>query len=315
LSPSRASSLAFGLALLMLLVLSPATLASRSAAARTTRPSSPWLVPSSPRLLGVMTDPWHSDEYERALKTHVQVIANFIPFGSRDLPTNRLGEAQRRGLTPMISWLPREPSSKANPHAVQPAFSNAAIASGRQDRYIRRFARACARFDGSVLLRYAPEFEGPWEPWHVNPVAYVRAWKRVHRIFRQEGATNVKFVWSPALPWQGYRGGFDAWLKLIRRYWPGTGLVDYVGATMVSHNGQGVDFFAERIPLLRRYGKPIVLAEVHAPERLRATWLPDLATMVNWMPWVRIVVWCDLTPKTPITASPARLALRTIEHG
>ena len=86
-----------------------------------------------------------------------------------------------------------------------------------------------------------------------------------------------------------------------------------MGATVVSHNGQGVDFFAERLPLLRRYRKPIVLAEVHAPERLRETWLPDLAAMVNRMPWIRVVVWCDLTPRTPITASAARLALRSIE--
>jgi beta-mannanase len=262
-----------------------------------------------------MTDPWHADDYDRALKTHVQVIANFMPFGSRDLPTNRLTEAQRRGLTPMISWLPREPSNKANPHAYQPAFSNAVIAAGGWDRYIRRFARACARFDGTVLLRYAPEFEGSWEPWHRNPAAYVRAWKRIHRIFREEDATNVKFVWSPALPWRGYAGGFEAWSALIQRYWPGTALVDYVGATMVSHNDKGVAFFAHRLPLLWRYGKPVVLAEVHAPERLRATWLPDLAAMVNGMPSIKVVVWCDLTPKTPITASPARLAFGSIEHG
>jgi hypothetical protein len=310
LSRYRASVLAFGLALL---ALSPATLASPPA--RTAHRASPWLDSSSPRLLGVLASPWQSDEYDRALKTHVQVIANFMPFGSRELPTNRLEEMQRRGLTPMISWLPREESSKADPHAYQPAFSNAAIAAGGQDRYIRRFARACAQFDGTVLLRYAPEFEGPWEPWHRNPAGYVLAWKRIHRIFREEGATNVKFVWSPALPWRGFKGGFADWSRLIDRYWPGAGLVDYLGATIVSHDGRNVAFFAHRLPLLRRFGKPIVLAEVHAPERLRATWLPDLVELVNRMPSIKLVVWCDLTPKTPITASPARLALGSIEHG
>jgi len=309
LSPPRAGCLA-ALALLAL-----ASTGVASPGARPAHRSSPWLAPSSPRLLGFMGDPWHSDEYDRALKTHVQVIANFMPFGSRDMPTNRLAEAERRGLTPMISWLPREPTSKANPHVYQPAFSNAAIAAGREDPYIRRFARACARFDGTLLLRYAPEFEGSWEPWHIDPPGYVRAWKRVHRIFREEGATNVKFVWSPALPWRGYAGGFAAWSRLIDRYWPGSALVDYVGATMVSHNDKGVAFFAHRLPMLYRFRKPVVLAEVHAPERLRATWLPDLAAMVNRMPWVRVVVWCDLTPKAPITTSPARLALREIEHG
>lgn len=262
-----------------------------------------------------MTDPWHSDEYERALQTHVQVIANFMPFGARLMPTNRLKEAQRRGLTPMISWLPREPSSVINPHAIQPAFSNAAILAGRQDAYIRKFARACAGFQGTILLRYAPEFEGNWEPWHVNPHAYVGAWKHVHQIFVQEGATNVKFIWSPALPWEGYEGGYRAWLKLIDRYWPGSSLVDYVGTTMVSHDGQGVDFFAKRIPLLRKFHKPIVIGEVYAPERMRQTWLPGLVRMLNGMPYIRVVIWCDLTPSRPITRSPDRLVLGTIEHG
>lgn len=311
-SPSRAGSLALGLT--TLLALWAAALVP-TAAARGERRSSPWLAPNSPRLLGVLASPWESDEYDRALRTHVQVIANFMPFGSRDMPTNRLEEMQRRGLTPMISWLPREPTSKANPHAYQPAYSNAAIAAGREDAYIRRFARACAAFDGTLLLRYAPEFEGPWEPWHRDPAGYVRAWKRIHRIVREEGATNVKFVWSPALPWRGFEGGFADWSRLVQRYWPGGAFVDYVGATIVSHDGRNVGFFEHRLPLLRRFNRPVVLAEVHAPERLRETWLPDLAAMVNRMPMIRVVVWCDLTPRTPITASPARLALREIEHG
>ena len=140
--PSSVRWIAFGLAALAPLVVAPIVLVQPSAAARSA--PSPWLSTSSPRLLGVMTDPWHSDEYEHALKTKVQVIANFMPFGSREMPTNRLIEAQRRGLTPMISWLPREPSSKMNPHVVQPQYANVAIAAGSQDRYIRRFARACA---------------------------------------------------------------------------------------------------------------------------------------------------------------------------
>ena len=299
----------------LLLSLSAGRLDIPSAAAAPNVRSSPWLNPSSPRLLGVLTDPWHSDEYERALEAHVQLIANFMPFGARLMPTNRLREAQRRGLTPMISWLPRESSAVMNPHAIQPAFSNASIAAGRQDAYIRRFARACAGFQGTILLRYAPEFEGSWEPWHVNPAAYVAAWRRVRLIFVQEGATNVKFIWSPALPWEQYTGGFQAWLRLIDRYWPGSSSVDYVGTTMVSHDRQGVDFFSKRIPLLRKFRKPVVLGEVYAPEQSRQTWLPDLVKMVNRMSYVRVVVWCDLTPSTPITRSPSRLALGGIEQG
>jgi beta-mannanase len=214
----------------------------------------------------------------------------------------------------MIAWLPRPSTAQADPHRLQPQYANAAIAAGRQDAYIRAFARSLAAFHGTVLLRYAPEFDGKWEPWHDDHAAYVSAWRRIHRIFQEEGAVNVKFVWSPSLPWANYNGGFQGWLRLVRKYWPGSDVVDYVGTTTVSHNGQPVAFFAERIPLLREFGKPVVLGEVYAPRWLRGRWLPEFAQMVDSMPYVRVVVWCDLNPKLPVTSSPGRAALSTIDH-
>jgi hypothetical protein len=315
LSLSKLGSLLVGLAALVLIGLAAVTLAPHhSTAAGRIHDSSPLITPASPRSLGVMADPWHVDDYEHALKTRLQIVENFMPWGERRLPARRLAELERRGLTPLISWLPRDVTSRANPHAFQAAFSNSAIAAGAQDGYIRSFARTLASFRGTVLMRYAPEFDGRWEPWHWNAPAYVEAWQRIHRIFREEGASNVKFVWSPNLPWLGYNGGDDGWLRRVRSYWPGAAYVDYVGTTTVSHNGQGVSFFARRVPLLRVFGKPVVLGEVYAPEPLRADWLPDFARMVNGMPWVKAVVWCDLNPKRPITDSPARSAWQTITH-
>jgi hypothetical protein len=262
------------------------------------------------RLLGVMGDPWHSDEYSRALGTNVQVIENFMPWGEKKLPTHRLQELERRGLTPLISWLPRETTAQANPRKAQPEYANATIAGGRHDAYIRRFARSLASFHGTVFLRYAPEFDGRWEAWHPDPAAYAQAWRHIHDIFREQGARNVKFVWSPALPWKNTA----EWFGLVDQYWPGAAYVDYVGVTTVSHDHEGIGVFARRVPLLRRFGKPIVLPEVYAPESIRAGWLAGMVRLVNRMPDVKVVVWTDLDRRTPITRSGSRQLFKKIAH-
>ena len=46
------------------------------------------------------------------------------------------------------------------------------------------------------------EMNGTWYPWGAkvgdnSPGLYKQAWKRMHRIFADHGATNVKWVWSP----------------------------------------------------------------------------------------------------------------------
>jgi len=43
---------------------------------------------------------------------------------------------------------------------------------------------------------------GDWIPWcafqyGMDTDLYVEAWRRVHRIFQEEGAGNALFVWNP----------------------------------------------------------------------------------------------------------------------
>jgi hypothetical protein len=243
------------------------------------------------RLIGVTTDPWHSDEWSKAVGGDIDIVANFMAWGYGKSPRERFAEARRRKLIPMVTWEPWTPRQGRGGGAAQPRFSNRAIADGRQDAYIRSFARDAARFKGPVLLRFAHEMNGHWYPWHRDPKAYVAAWRHVHRIFREEGATNVVFIWAPNLPHGSY--ALSAWKRDIRVYWPGADYVDWVGTTTIGRNGKSVAFYARRVETLRSYRKPIILAETYAVHSMRDAWLEDLRAWVARSPWIRAVVWSE----------------------
>jgi hypothetical protein len=93
------------------------------------------------------------------------------------------------------------------------------IASGRYDGYVRDSAREARAWGKPVLLRFAHEMNGGWYPWGADDNSgadYRRAWRHIYRVFRRQGATNVKWVWAPNT------GQF-------RRFFPGDRYVQFTG--------------------------------------------------------------------------------------
>jgi hypothetical protein len=136
---------------------------------------------------------------------------------------------------------------------------------------------------------------GYWYPWSRDARSYRWAWQRIGRLFRAAGARNVRFVWSvnanlyePA----------EVWRRNLRRYWPGSRFVDYVGTTMIDFGGSKnypVERFAPRLrDLRRRFGKPLVLTETNTEWSGRVVWLRELRRMLRGMPWIRAVMWSQL---------------------
>jgi hypothetical protein len=268
--------------------------------------------PSSGRLFGVYTDPWHLDEWSADVGLQPNLVAKFEAFARRRTPDEFLREVERDGVTAaMVSWEPW----KTVPAALgaesqaqrQPGYANADIARGSQDAYIARFARSLATFNGVVYLRYAHEMNGFWYPWSADPGAYVRAWRRVVRIFRTQGARNVRFVWSVNPNLYETRG---VWLHHLRRYWPGSRWVDGVGSTMIDFGGDkdyNVARFAPRLQTLHRvFGKPVFLTEVNTAHEGRVTWLRDLAREVRLQRWIRAVVWSQLPSRAQAQGATGR---------
>ncbi|MFD4622717.1 glycoside hydrolase family 26 protein [Streptomyces sp. NPDC058475] len=111
-----------------------------------------------------------------------------------------------------VSWEPFEPGLSK-------------VADGSQDPYIKKFAASVRRTDVPVAISFGHEMNGHWYPWgtkDTTAATFVKAWRHIHDLFQEEGATNVVWVWSPNIvnPVPSVR---------LEPYWPGDAYVDWVG--------------------------------------------------------------------------------------
>ncbi|MFE4397992.1 MULTISPECIES: glycoside hydrolase family 26 protein [Streptomycetaceae] len=118
------------------------------------------------------------------------------------------------GALPFMAWEPHDRSL-------------ASIAAGDTDDYVRGVAKAVAKFNLPIAVSIAHEMNGDWYPWGrqaATPEDFVAAWRHVHDLFDQAGATNVIWVWSPNItdPAPNTR---------LEPYYPGDTYVDWAGMT------------------------------------------------------------------------------------
>ncbi len=249
------------------------------------------------REFGIASDPWQVDDWEAAVGARPTMVMEFEQWSRGRTIDNHFAAARERGLRSfVISWepwksVPPELGKDAQ-HAEQTAFSNAAIASGAHDDYIRSFARSVAKSQLTVYMRYAHEMNGDWYPWSREPAMYAQAWRHVHDIFVGEGASNARWVFSlNPTPYEGE----TSWSANAQAYWPGPQYVDYVGSTMINFGGtkeKSVAEFAERLSLMRElFGKDVLITEANAAAFGRVKWFTDLRTyLMTEAPWIIGVV-------------------------
>lgn len=161
------------------------------------------------------------------------------------------------------------------------------ILSGSQDALIRERARGVASLGFPIFVRWAHEMNGNWFAWGRQPTAYVSAWRRIHTIFKQEGADNVAWVWSPSIP----QGNWDA-------YYPGDSYVDWIGGDNYNW-GTCRDTWGSWRPFTSMFkdyhdhyagkGKPMMLAEVGSSEQggAKSAWLADAQEAIKNLPAYR----------------------------
>lgn len=139
------------------------------------------------------------------------MIAIYQAFGD-PFVISEVRATYRYGALAILRWEPFDASL-------------AEIALGRHDTYIRSYANAVRSLGLPIAITFAHEMNGRWYPWGSHRSTgrdFNRAWRRIHRIFEDSGATNVIWAWTPNVI-SGAPG-----VKL-ENWYPGDRYVDWIG--------------------------------------------------------------------------------------
>jgi hypothetical protein len=149
--------------------------------------------------------------FARTMRAKPNVITVYEAFGD-GYAAAEVRRTYAYGALPIIRWEPFDATL-------------ADIATGRYDAYVTSFAENVRSLNLPIALTFAHEMNGFWYPWGApkNKAAdFVTAWRRLHGIFRQAGATNVIWTWTPNV----ISGAPSVELK---PYYPGDAYVDWIG--------------------------------------------------------------------------------------
>lgn len=245
----------------------------------------------------------------------LSVLQFASPFESGDcagecrFPTGAFQTTRSHGAIPFFSW-------------SDPDTTPAQIAAGARDDYLRRWARAAAAWGHPFFLRPFWEMNGDWFPWGaghegVTSAQVVAAWRHIHDVVTEAGATGITWVWCP-------NADADHKAVPLRRLYPGDRYVDWT--CLDAYNGDPPWRSAAALlgpsydEITRRIApsKPMILGEVGSTESGgdKAAWIAQLfATLPSRFPQVRGVLWAEhdvVGPGEhtdwPLSSSPAASA-------
>ncbi len=282
---------------------------------------------------GLPNPPWDmraADRFEADAGKRASILFFGLPWYidgvSQPFRTTLFEAVRQRGSIPMVDWLSWELSAGGSKR--QPDFQLADIIRGDYDAHIRAWAEGAKAWGHPFFLRFGHEMNGAWFPWSEaangnRAGEFVRAWRHVHDLFAEVGATNATWVWAP-------NQEFDGSQPLAGLY-PGDAYVDWVG--MDGYNWGAYPDRAGWVSFEHLFGrlyrnlgriapqKPVMVAEFAANESggSKAAWirrtfetaLPESYSRVRAIVWFN---WAEQAGRSwPIESSPA--SLRAFRRG
>lgn len=232
------------------------------------------------------------DRYTSMVGREPAIVMKYSNVTDPLLTTAEISNLEARGETPMVTWQLYKSGWSG------PTISLSDIAGGRYDSYLRRAADLARGLPFAVMIRFGHEMNGDWYRWSGHPSAYRDAWRHIVAVFRQEDASNVKWVWSPNVDHGSYP---------FARYFPGDSWVDYVALDGYNWGRAGVGtdqwqtfsqvFSSSYRTITQMSAKPVIIAETSSSEigGNKAGWIRDglLRAIPQRFPRVRAVVWFD----------------------
>jgi len=213
----------------------------------------------------------HIVALEESLQVKLPIMQLYTAWGSKKdqgFPMLRAQAIQDLGSIPMITWEPwlddfdrkefttKQPANRVNEGGLK------AIATGRYDAYIDKWAGAAKQFGAPFYLRFGHEmndpYRYPWGPQNNDPADYIAAWRHVVSRFQKLGATNAVWIWSPHPAYHNYR-----------EFYPGHDYVDWIGVTTLNYGAVAPwskwysfdEIFGSSYAEFSQYGKPIIITE------------------------------------------------------
>ncbi len=231
--------------------------------------------------------------------------------------TSYFDNTRTHGSIPMLDWGSWALGGGTN----QPKYKLSTITAGNHDSYIRQWAQDAKAWGHPFFLRFDWEMNGNWQfPWSAqlngnNANDYVQAWRHVHDIFTQVGATNATWVWCPNIS--------GSTTLAYSSVYPGDAYVDWtcldgynfytawINSSAV-FSGKGINWlynsYAELLSIAP--SKPIMIGETSSVEAgdggaLKAAWIREmlLDTLPNEMPNIKAVVWFNWDANNPVHAT------------
>ncbi|HEU5063722.1 MAG TPA: glycosyl hydrolase [Solirubrobacterales bacterium] len=224
--------------------------------------------------------------YNEMVGRQPDIVMWFRDFGQPLMWSNEIANLKATGQTPMITWMP-----------YQQKLSS--IAAGDYDAYLRESAKIAKSWGGTLQIRFAHEQNGDWFPWGADGATsseFVEAWRHIVSIFRADGATNVKWVWSPNIQ--------EGTKYEIAPTFPGDEWIDYVGLDGYNWGDKwsatgftqldGV-FAASYGIVTQLSAKPVMITETSSSESGgdKAQWIKTgfMSLLPKLFPRVEAVVW------------------------
>jgi Glycosyl hydrolase family 26 len=258
-------------------------------------------------------EPWRRSRisaFEHLVGKGLSLVEFGVPFANcaqprctyYRFPRAAMDGIRAAGAIPVLSW-----SSESIPATVnEPQFRLADVLSGRYDGLIRRFAAAARRWGHPFFLRYDWEMNGNWFAWSERANGnhrgqFVAAWRHVHQIFTEEGATNATWVWCPNI-------NLRQPLSALTRVYPGDAYVDWTCVDGYNHGHTGAGsgpwlgfdrLYRKTYQMIVRHvapSKPMLIGEVASTVYggSKAAWITSmLRELPRRFPQIHGLLWLE----------------------
>ena len=210
-------------------------------------------------------------DLEDTLHTTFPLVHIYTAWGStpeQQFPKSKVQNIVELGSIPVITWEPwlasfdKEVHPELKPLDTRDKSGMTDVANGVYDFYLKKWATQAKKAGSPIFLRLGHEmndpYRYPWGPQNNTATEFIAMWHHVHNVFKEVGANNIIWVWSPH-PAYGF----------FKEYYPGDDVVDYIAIGTLNYGPVASwakwwnfdEIFGKYYTELASFKKPIMLSE------------------------------------------------------